>query len=189
MAELDTMVSNEELASRFQGGDDRAFVELAGRMMPMLRFEAAHIYCNGADDDDLVQEAMMALLTAARRYRAHGGASFATFCRVCVKNRLLNAAKSLQTPESPQEDEQLYSAVDRDDHLHNSGFEDRYDDRENDAALLSRLKATLSPLEYRVMILHLAAYTYQEIALSLHVSPKSVDNAMQRIRRKLSAIL
>ena len=183
------MISNEELASRFQDGDDRAFVELAQRMMPMLRFEAARIYCNGADDDDLVQEAMMALFTAARRFRSEGGASFAAFCRVCVKNRLVNAARALQTPESPQEDEQLYNAVDREDHLHNSGFEDRYDDRENDAALLGRLKKQLSSLEYQVMILHLAAYTYGEIAASLRVSPKSVDNAMQRIRRKLSSVL
>lgn len=183
------MLSNEQLVERFQLGDDRAFVVLAERMMPMLRFEAAHIYCSGADSDDLVQEAMLALLSAVRRYRPDGGASFATFCRICVKNRLLNAARSLQTPESPQEDEQLYSAVDRDDHLHNSGFEDRYDDREDDVELLRRLKATLSSLEYRVLILHLAAFTYDEIAASLAVSAKSVDNAMQRVRRKLSALL
>ncbi len=189
MAEFDTMISNEELASRFQSGDDRAFVELAQRMMPMLRFESAHIYCNGADNDDLVQEAMLALFSAAQRYRPDGGASFVTFCRTCVKNRLLNAARALQTPESPQEDDQLFNAVDREDHLHNSGFEDRYDDRENDAALLDRLKGHLSSLEYRVMLLHLAAYTYEEIAASLHVTAKSVDNAMQRLRKKLSAVL
>ncbi len=183
------MLSNEQLATRFQNGDDRAFVELAQRMMPMLRFEAARMDCRGADSEDLVQEAMMALLSAAKRFRADGGASFATFCRVCVKNRLLNAARSLQTPESPQEDEQLYSAVDRDGILHNSGFEERYAEREDDLRLLDRLKAVLSTLEYQVLLLHLAAYTYDEIASLLEVSPKSVDNAMQRVRRKLPSVL
>ncbi len=188
MAESDRMLSNERLVELFQQGDERLFVVLAERMMPMLRLEAAYVASREADNDDLVQEAMLALLTAAKRYDPSRGASFATYCRVCVKNRLLNAVRRLDTPESPRTDEELFEQVQRRETTP-VGIEDRVEEHESDAALLERLRSRLSSLEYRVLICHLAAYTYEEIARLLGMAPKAVDNAMQRVRRKLSSWL
>ncbi len=185
MAMSERMMSNEQLVEMFQQGEERVFVMLAERMMPMLRVEAAYMAARAVDNDDLVQEAMLALLTAVKRYDPSRGASFATYCRVCVKNRLLNAARSLTTPESPHESVALLEQVERQEGTP-VAMEDRVEEHESDAALLARLRERLSSLEYRVLICHLAAYTYEEIAQLLGITPKAVDNAMQRVRRKLS---
>jgi len=185
VTESDRILSNEQLVALFQEGDHRVFVILAQRMMPMLRVEASYVASRPVDNDDLVQEAMLALLTAAKRYDPSRKASFATYCRICVKHRLLNAVRSLNTPESPQEDTKLFEQVDRQG-MDIVGFEDQMEEYESDAQLLKKLRHRLSHMEYRVLICHLAAYTYEEIAKLLGVPVKAVDNAMQRVRRKLS---
>lgn len=180
-------LSNEQLAQRFQHGENRLFTLLVERMTPMLRQEVARIRCNHADGDDLAQEALLALLAAAENYRADGGAQFATFARVCVRNRLCSAARSLSLPELPHEDDVLFDELEREGASPDPGKQ--LLDCEKDLALIEMLKELLSALEYRVLMFHLAAYSYEEIAAAIGVGPKSVDNALQRIRRKLAVLL
>ncbi len=141
--------------------------------------------CNRADADDLAQEALLGLHAAAMHFRADGGASFSTYARVCVRNRLRSAVTALFSPETPHDDARLFDEIERDiTAVIDPG--EWVSNREEDAAYLDRLKLALSSLEYRVLMCHLSAYTYDEIASLLGISPKAVDNALQRVRRKLS---
>ena len=147
----------------------------------------ANTQCSGADNDDLMQEGMLALLRAAQAFRFDGGASFATYARLCVKHRLWNAAERLMAHETPQEDKSLFSQLEKGGAAGDPS--DRVLGHEEETAFLARLKQVLSDLEYRVMVLHVAAYSYEEIAAALNISSKSVDNALCRIRGKLSRLI
>lgn len=177
------------LAARFQNGDERAFAILIDVMMPMLRREVSRIRCNRADADDLAQEALLGLLTAAKRFSAEAGTDFTAFARVCVRNRLLNAVQKLTTPETPQESDVVLSEIERSADLTLGDPGEQLMLREEDAAFLHRIKEHLSMLEYAVLMRYLFAYSYEEIAVALNISVKSVDNALQRVRKKLSHVL
>ncbi len=179
----------EHLLAQVCDGDDTAFAALFERYMPMLRQETARIRCNLSDNDDLVQEASLGLLSAAKAYRADGSASFATFARVCVRRRLINVVRSLSNTDLPQEDVSLFGEIDKDIAVSKSDPDEWIQHKEEELVLLERLKTLLSDMEYRVLVLHLAGYSYDEIARSLDMSAKAVDNALQRIRRKLKQAL
>ena len=183
MTEVEMSLTNEQLVEQFQSGNESAFSRLVERLLPMLRREASLIRCNHADADDLAQEALCGLLNAARRFRFNDEATFTTYARVCVRNRLLNAGVSFSSPESPRDDEWLFDKIESDGVSEDPG--DWLQRKEESVLLLENLKSRLSDLEYRVLMYHLAAYTYDEIGRALGVAPKSVDNALQRIRRKL----
>ena len=175
----------EEWISATVMGDGAAFAALLERCMPMLRAETAKVRTDLADEDDLAQEAALGLLAAAKAYRADRGASFSTFAAICVRRRLLNVVRNLSTVETPKDDSSLFSELEKD----TCGLSFEPDQwvtaREDEKALLERLKTMLSETEYRVLILHLTAYSYEEIARALDMSEKAVDNALQRAKRKL----
>ncbi|MBQ3093545.1 MAG: sigma-70 family RNA polymerase sigma factor [Clostridia bacterium] len=175
------------MVERFRSGDEQAFALLSERMLPMVRQQVAATQCSGADSDDLMQEGLLALLRAAQAFRPDGGASFATYARLCVKHRLWNAAQRLMSHETPQEDESLFSQMEKDGAAGDPS--ELVLGLEEETAFLMRLKHVLSDLEYRVMVLHVAAYSYEEIAAVLSISQKSVDNALCRIRGKLSRLI
>ncbi len=178
--------TDEQLAAQFQNGDDHAFTMLAERMIPVIRYEVSFFHCSEADRDDLTQEAFRALLSAAVHFRIDGGASFATFARVCIKNRLQTAVKKASLPEVPHEADEIFEKIDQDA----SSVMDPDEwllNKEEEKAFTERLERLLSPLELRVLRLHLSSYSYKEIAELLDLTEKAVDNALQRVRRKLSA--
>ncbi len=177
--------TTEQLVVLCQQGDEAAFSLLVERMMPMVRGETSLVRCNRADADDLAQEALLALHAAVMHYRDDGGASFVTYARVCIRRRLRRVAVDLFSPETPHDDERLFDELDRDGATMVDPGEWLLQ-KEEDAAYIDGLKNLLSKLEFRVLMCHLSAYSYEEIASLLGVSPKVVDNALQRVRRKLS---
>jgi len=183
VSEASMMLTNEQLVEQFQSGEESAFSLIVERFLPMLRHEVSSILCNHADHDDLAQEALLGLLSAVKRFSPDRGAQFATYARVCIRNRLLNAGKSFSSPELPHEDDWLFERLDGDGALDPN---DWLQNKEESVALFKRLKERLSELEYRVLMYHLAAYSYEEIGTELDISAKSVDNALQRVRRKLA---
>ena len=178
---------NEQLIlERVRAEDDKAFVLLLNAQMPMIRQETARFRNDTVDEDDLAQAAALGLLSAAKAYRENAGASFATFARVCVRRRLINTVRSLPVEEIPHESP--FDMCEREMDM-SASPDQLVQEREEELDLLSRLKSELSVLEYRVLILHISSYSYNEIAQVLRISPKSVDNALQRIRRKLKSTL
>ncbi len=183
-------ISDEELLRRFRSGDDAAFEKIASRYLGLIA-SAAKRYRGMSpdiDDGDLIQEGMIALLSACRSYQSEGGMSFKNYSMLCIENRyisLLRHATNRRAVPSQAiisiEDEES-SAVDPT----SSTLPEIVETKEYIDSLHQILKDNLSDLEYNVAILHLSGYSYKEIADKLNVSFKTIDNAQTRIRQKLS---
>ena len=185
--------SDETLCGLAAAGDHNAEACLAARYSRLVRACARPYFLAGGDSEDLLQEGMIGLLSAIRGFDPAREANFQTYAEVCVRNRLLSAVRmagrekheplnssvSLETPlydESPlpyQERQPLAESP-----------EELLIGREEWKSHLSALKAILSGFEGTVLELYLGGLSYAEIAGQTGKPLKSVDNAVQRIRRK-----
>lgn len=167
-----------------------AFTELFHRYRPIAARMATRFTGNTADADDLVQEALMELLETALRYEAERGTAFRTFAVVCMRNRMIAAARrlskgdhpfviSLDDPSLPQD------TLPADDAL---SPEQLFAGKERAEELRMQMRDVLSGREWEILCLLAGGSSYEEIAQRLQISRKSVDNAIQRARRKLRAV-
>ena len=180
-------LSDEELCLMAADGDRGAEEALVMRYMRFTRACARPYFLAGGDSEDLLQEAMFGLLKAIREFDAGRDTSFRTFAEVCVRNRILSAvtaaARDKHAPLNhsvPMEEQPLLEK----DHV--SGPEELFISREEEAERLAALNRKLSPLEQRILSLYLHGFSYREIGEQVGRTDKSVDNAVQRIRRKVA---
>lgn len=164
-------------------GDEEAFAVVSERLAPLIRSIVQNFDHVGLDDDDLEQEASLGLLAAVRTFREDGGAAFTTYAATCIRNRLTSVARrqSARTQsEQPFED---------DDRTADTGSDpaQKMLEREDFSRLQEQLRQRLTDLEYRVLLARLSDLPYDAIARQLGVSKKAVDNAVQRLRRKMTA--
>ncbi|MBR6100865.1 MAG: sigma-70 family RNA polymerase sigma factor [Ruminococcus sp.] len=172
---------NEDLISLCREDDRSALSELIVRFAPSVRKRAESFA--GTAHDDLMQEGFLALLDAVRNYSPDRGASFATFASACIRNRMINVSKrigldhdelpdELDIPDDPSE-------IPENILMENEGLKELY----------HKIEGTLSSLEMKVMRYYVAGHSYRCIAEQLGIEEKSVDNAVQRMRHKLRAVL
>lgn len=189
--------SDESLCAQAAAGDRRAEETLVVRYNRLVRMCARPYFLAGGDSEDLIQEGMVGLLGAIREYDPNKAASFRTYAEVCVKNRLFSAVKAAARDKHTP----LNNSVSFENPLF-SGTGERFacstPDRQAEdpeeiilsrEAFRERMKALhgqLSGFEASILRLYLNGLSYSEIAAEVKKSPKSVDNAVQRIRRKLA---
>ena len=187
--------TDEELALLAHDGDREAEELLVARYHRLVRTCARPYFLAGGDSEDLTQEGMFGLLKAVREYHAGKEASFRTFAEICIRSRLysvlrdnsrdkhkpLNQSVSLDTPDF---DSNSYTSGTN--NLAQRNPEDHMIDRERTAALLSGVRKQLSEFEAKILGYYLNGLTCREIADTVGKPPKSVDNAVQRIRRKVA---
>ena len=164
-------------------GDETAFAAVVRRMMPLMRAQMRRYGQTGLDEDDLWQECLLGLLAALRSYRPDGGAAFTTYASACIRNRLVSLARTggiRAERELPLEEEEVVPDTEEDDPA------ERVVAQEEASRLHAQLRERLTPLEYDVLMARLSDLSYEEIAARLGVSKKTVDNAVQRLRRKLA---
>ena len=189
----ETARSDEELCAMAAGGDREAEEALVKRYNRLVRQITRPYFLAGGDSDDLIQEGMLGLMKAVREFDCSKEASFRTFAEVCIRNRVYSvlraAAREKHSPlnhsisiETPFFESNSYTAIDG--HEAQENPEDLVIRRENRSHDLLRINQQLSPLEGKVLSLYLDGLTYTQIAQALHKPPKSVENAVQRIRRK-----
>lgn len=185
-------LTDETLAVRAAGGDTQAEEMLLQRHTRLVKVCARPYFLVGGDGEDLLQEGMLGLLVACRTFQKATGAAFVTYAQTCIRNRILTAVKaaarrkhtplnqavSLETLESKQ----TSAATGR-----LRALEEQILAQEGVNALLERFSHALSAFENQVLRLFLDGLRYQEMAERLGKPVKSVDNAVQRIRRKLEA--
>ena len=182
-------LTDEALCAMTAQGDRTAEEALVLRYHRVVRMCARPYFLAGGDSEDLIQEGNLGLLAAIREYDPERAASFRTYAEVCIKNRLVSAIKaasrdkhtplnnsvSFETPLFPgapgQQAEDPEEIV-----LSRESFRER----------MGALKDQLSGFEASILRLYLNGLSYSEIAAEVNKSPKSVDNAVQRIRRKLA---
>ena len=186
---------DEELCALVKTGDREAEEILVARYNRLVRSCARPYFLAGGDSEDLTQEGMVGLIKAVREYDGAKEASFRTFAEVCIRNRLYSvlrdALRDKHLPlnqsvplDTPYFDSNSFTTGTH--HLAQLNPEDHLIDREHTAALLSGVRKQLSEFEAKILGYYLDGLTCREIAGTVGKPAKSVDNAVQRIRRKVA---
>ena len=186
---------DESLCRLAASGSWEAEEILVCRYTRLVRTCARPFFLIGGDSEDLTQEGMVGLIKAVREYDAEKAASFRTFAEVCIRNRLYSvlraAARDKHLPlnqsvplDPPFFDSNSYTSGTND--LAQGNPETFLIDREHTAALLTGVRKQLSEFEAKILGYYLDGLSCREIAGLVGKPPKSVDNAVQRIRRKVA---
>lgn len=187
--------SDERLCEMARDGDRSAEEILVSRYNRLVRQLARPFYLAGGDSDDLIQEGMIGLICGVREYDAARAASFRTYAEICIRNRLYSAVRAAaRDKHSP-----LNQSVPLDIPFFDSRTtpvngpllsqvdpEDLVIGREDARDTLRGVRKQLSEFEAKILGYYLDGLTTREMAKAVHKSPKSVDNAVQRVRRKIA---
>lgn len=175
--------SDETLCTLAASGDRIAEEVLVMRYNRLVRICSRPFFLAGGDSEDLIQEAMFGLLKAIREFDPTRDVSFHTFAEVCIRNRIRSAVSAAGGGKHAP----LNNSVPMEPSLLDVslGPEDSLILREEDDERLQQLNTRLSPLERQILELFLTGLSYREIGEKVGRSAKSVDNAVQRIRRKV----
>ena len=187
--------TDQQLLQRLESGDRIAEEVLAERYMRLVRMCARPLFLTGGDAEDLIQEGTFGLLSAMRQYDPDCGTSFRTFAEHYIRKRLLSAIKSAsRLKHLPLNDglsfEQLSEESGSQLSAPSSALFQNPEDlilaRERTEILYGVFSQCLSKMEKQVLSLFLEGLSYREIAEKLGKDSKAIDNAVQRIRRKLA---
>ena len=189
--------TDETLCALAADGDRGAEETLVLRYNRMVRICARPYFLAGGDSEDLIQEGMLGLINAIRAYDPSCGTAFRTYAERCIRNRLISAIKAAardkHTPlndyisfETPLFDGYTIHNACGTDYRRLENPEDTFICREEHLERMRVLKGQLSGFEAKVLACYLEGLSYTEIAAQVKRSPKSVDNAVQRIRRKVA---
>lgn len=194
-------MSDEELVEIAKCGNNNALEFIIERYRNFVKTKARAYFLVGADRDDIVQEGMIGLCKAIRDYRADKLSSFKVFAELCVTRQIITAIKtatrqkhsplntyiSLNRPVYFEDGER--TLLDVISSLMVSDPEEEIIAQEECKKIKSKINELLSDLEKKVLIFYAEGRSYQEIALELNRHVKSIDNALQRIKRKLEKSL
>lgn len=194
--DFDVMDLND-VAAQAASGNVFAIEYIVNKFRNNIKFKAKSYYISGADSDDLIQEGMIGLIKAIRDYSPDKNASFNTFADLCISRQIYTAVKAASCKKHLPLNSyvSLYKEVgDADgsehylvDELDLMPTEDPIDEiiRKEEIDDASRaLCERLSSFEMRVLSKYMEGKDYQQIAAELEKTPKSIDNAIQRIKQK-----
>ena len=198
----DMMESEDErLVEQVQQGDGQALNQLILKYKGFVRGKARTYFLIGADREDIIQEGMIGLYKAIRDYRPDKLSSFKMFAELCVTRQIITAIKtatrqkhiplnsyvSLDKPIYDEESDRTLIDIIAEDELGDP--EKLLINREKNGDMEIKMREVLSELEQEVLNLYLDGCSYQEISLKLNRNVKSIDNALQRVKRKLERYL
>ncbi len=196
-------MTDEQLIGELRGGDQGVMDFIMVKYKALVRKKARAMYLLGGENEDLIQEGMIGLIKAVRDYNPEQGASFQSFAELCVSRQMysaieaskrkkhlpLNSYVSLYESGDTDGNDKKTPLIDTIEPVQENDPETLYFSREYTEAFVEQLKEQLSPLENHVLYLHLMGTDYRTIADILEKSPKSIDNALQRIRTKAGKML
>ena len=194
-----TDLTDVELVARFQQGCQDSLQVVITRYRRFARAKARNYFLVGADHDDVEQEALIGLYKAARDFRPEHLSSFQAFAELCITRQIITAIKTAtrQKHQALNQYVSLSGSRSSDDsgertveeliqvHRHGSDPADSVIADERFSAMRGRMSEVLSGLEVEVLSLYVEGKSYQEIGEHLDRHVKSIDNALQRIKRKL----
>ena len=191
--------NEKEIIKEAQNGNEEAIEYLINQQMDIVYHKAKSFYIKGCDKDDVIQEGRIGLYKAIKYYKIEGKSSFNTFCNLCVYRKLVSAIKranrnkrlSLNNSTSMDKPFNYSNGANTTGRSLNDIIPDEAGNVEEDilskeffSLLFSDLKEYLTELEWDVFKHYLDDKSYKEIAKTLDVNIKSVDNALQRIKDK-----
>ena len=175
----------EDMLNAARNGDNEAMNELIKAFAPTVeKIAASYVGRCPLTHSDLIQEGMIGLLSSVYGYSSSGGAEFTTYSVKCISNCIMSAVRNqLRNKHTPLNSYVLIDSIDLTDGQANPEVVVEMQERMN--LLRERVSYRLSPLEQDVLKLHIAGHNYNSIAEKLSVTEKTVDNALQRARKKL----
>ena len=190
-------LSDEEKIVLAQNGSSEATEYILNKYKKYVKVKARSYYLMGADNDDIVQEGMIGLFKAIRDFRPNKLNSFRSFAELCITRQIITAIKkasrnkhvplntyvSLDKPIFDQEGE--YTLLDMIVEKSNQSPESIIFDQEKTQIMYQYMEKSLSQFEQEVFRAYVNGKNYQEIAIILNKPAKSIDNALQRLKRKL----
>ena len=202
MIKYDRM-TDEQLLCDYKNGNQEIMDYLMVKYKSMVRKKARAMYLLGGENEDLIQEGMIGLIKAVRDFDVTQKTSFSSFAELCVSRQMysaieasnrkkhlpLNSYVSLYEDSEEVGEGRSLPLIDTIESSKENDPEVLYFGKEYTEAFAEQLKELLSPLENHVLYLHLMGTDYRTIAELLGKSPKSVDNALQRIKTKAQKIL
>lgn len=202
MSKYDRM-TDEQLLCDYKNGNQEIMDYLMVKYKSMVRKKARAMYLLGGENEDLIQEGMIGLIKAVRDFDVTQKTSFSSFAELCVSRQMysaieasnrkkhlpLNSYVSLYEDSEEVGEGRSLPLIDTIESSKENDPEVLYFGKEYTEAFAEQLKGLLSPLENHVLYLHLMGTDYRTIAELLGKSPKSVDNALQRIKTKAQKIL
>lgn len=194
-------MSDEDVVLLAQDGDQCATEYLVDKYKNFVRAKARSYFLIGADREDIIQEGMIGLFKAVRDYRPDKLTSFRAFAELCITRQIITAIKtatrqkhiplnsyvSLNKPIYDEESDRTLMDVLSTNKVTNP--EEIVISREEYVFIEKKMGEILSTLEWKVLMAYLEGKSYQEIAVELKRHVKSIDNALQRVKRKLEKYL
>ncbi len=195
--------TDEALVEAILAGDSEAMDFLMNKYKNLVRSRARTLFLVGADKEDLIQEGMIGLYKAIRDFDAQKKVSFRNFAELCInrqmysaikgsntkKNQPLNNYISIDSMESSEEQESPMERMLGINFEKNKNPEQLVLDKEAADVLSYTLVGHLSEMEKEVLQFYMKDMNYSQIAAALGKEPKAVDNALQRIKKKLAQVL
>ncbi len=194
-------MTDEEVVSYARTGHERATEHLMSKYRHLVESKARSYFLVGADHEDVVQEGMIGLYKAIRDFRGDRLARFRAFAELCVTRQIITAVKtatrqkhvplngyvSLHYPVLDSEgDGSLLDCI-ADERVVDPA--DSLIDRREKRILRDRVEEALSDLESQVLRCYLQGKSYREMSRELHCRTKCIDNALQRVKRKIGVLL
>lgn len=185
--------TDEELLKIPNAKQDSRIIEyLMVKYKPLVLSKTRMLFLSGGEHDDLIQEGMVGLFKAVRDYRSDAAASFATFAGLCVERNIYQAIEKAQRLKNRPLNEAMSMSEMEDQASHKDMHLDPADimiGQETAGVLRKRISGCLSCFENQVLDYFLEGKDYREIAALMERTPKSIDNALQRIRGKVRQLL
>lgn len=195
-------LSDEELVELSVTGDKSATEYILNKYKNFVKAVVRMYFLVGADRDDVVQEGMIGLFKAIRDFDNTKQTSFKSFAEICVRRQVLTAIKnatrqkhmplnsyiSLSKPAYDDENSED-TLMDTLSINESTDPEELFIGKENIEILGLKIEENLSKLEKEVLKMYLSGISYQEIALIMERTPKSIDNALQRVKKKLEKFI
>lgn len=192
---------DDEIIRDAKSGDALALEFLINKYKSFVRAKARTYFLIGADREDIIQEGMIGLYKAIRDFRGDKLSSFRAFAELCITRQIITAIKtatrqkhiplnsyvSLNKPIFDEESDRTLLDVISEESI--SDPEEMMINREEFAGIEVKMGEILSSLEWEVLSKYLQGRSYQEIAVELDRHVKSIDNALQRVKRKLEKYL
>lgn len=174
---------DEQLVKFIRLGNDKAFKCLYERYLPKMKTMAYSFQGLSLEIEDLIQEAAIGFYTAINAYDEKSEASFSTFCYLCMRRMLIGLLKKASRKKTIPESKIVNLDIIQNDLVLNP--ENIIIANEDFKALKNKIFNKLSLTEREVLFKYLGGYNYEEIAESLNIPKKSVDNALQRVKKKI----
>lgn len=190
-------MTDEELSIKAQSGDENAVNTLLSKYKSLVNQIARSYFLTGGDMEDIVQEGMIGLYKAIKHFNSSKTASFKTFASTCIKHQIQSAIRIASSAKN----QVLSTAVPIVDKINNEEDDEKIEiifpsdlpspddkllEQERMQEIKDKIKKSLSTLELKVLSLYLKGYSYNEISSIGNISKKSIDNALSRIKNKLS---